>query len=237
MFHFTHTKNANARPGFASVAAQDADLVRRFNSGDETAFAEIMERYRAHVLALVRRSLNNDHDAEDITQDTFIRAHRGLANFRGESALSTWLFRIALNLARNRYWYFFRRQRHNTISLDQPITENQSYGLTEVMAADSPSPLRQAMHNEFVDLVAHCLDRLEGPYREILRMRYIRHYSYEEIGEALHINFGTVKSRVARAREKLRKLILEAAPEFGRQAEMEDFFEPFRDATATATPA
>jgi len=234
MFHFTQTTTFPA--GFKSAAAYDADLVKRFNAGDQQAFAEIMGRYHKRILALVRRFLQNDHDAEDVAQDTFIRAHRALANFRGESALSTWLVRIAMNLACNRYWYFFRRQRQNTISLDQPLTDSQTNPLTEIVAADAPSPLRLAIRNEFVDLVAECLDKLEVPHRDILRMRYLQHYSYEEIGEALGINFGTVKSRVARAREKLRKLILEAAPEFGREATMEDFFETLRGDPAAATP-
>lgn len=236
MFHFTHARNFP--PGFRSAAAYDADLVRRFNGGDEAAFKEIMGRYHARILALVRRFLQNDHDAEDVAQDTFIRAHRALANFRGESALSTWLVRIAMNLACNRYWYFFRRHRQNTISLNQPLNDNQTNPLTEIVAADCPSPLRLTIHNEFVELVAECLEKLEAPHRDILRMRYLQHFSYEEIGEALGINFGTVKSRVARARDKLRKLILEAAPEFGREATMEDFFETLRsEAVATPTSA
>lgn len=235
MFHST-TYARNFPPGFRSAAAYDADLVRRFNAGDQAVFAEIMGRYHKRILALVRRFLQNDHDAEDVAQDTFIRAHRALANFRGDSALSTWLVRIAMNLACNRYWYFFRRQRQNTISLNQPLTDAQTNPLTEIIAADAPSPLRLAIRNEFVDLVADCLEKLEAPHREILRMRYLQHYSYEEIGDELGINFGTVKSRVARAREKLRKLILEAAPEFGREATMEDFFETLRSDPAAATP-
>jgi RNA polymerase sigma-70 factor (ECF subfamily) len=229
MFHYT--SSSKSASGSTPPVNDDADLVRRFNAGDESAFATIMERYHARVLALVRRSLNNDHDAEDIAQDTFIRAHRGLANFRGDSALSTWLFRIALNLARNRYWYFFRRHRQDTISLNHPNS------FTDLVAADSSSPLRQTIHSEFVDLTGRCMEQLETPHREILRMRYQQHHSYEEISATLKINSGTVKSRVARAREKLRKLILEAAPEFGRGAALEDFFEPIRDSAATPHPA
>ncbi len=235
MFHFTHVPKAP--PATASGADHDAALVRRFNAGDESAFAEIMERHRTHILSLVRRCLKNDQDAEDIAQDTFIRAHRGLAHFRGESALSTWLCRIAVNLARNRYWYFFRRQRQNTISLDQPMTEDHAHSLTEVMAANTPNPLRLTIQNEFIALVSRCMQQLGSPHREILHMRYILHYSYEEIGVALSINHGTVKSRVARAREKLRGLILEAAPDFGRKASMENFFEPIREEAALPAPA
>ena len=214
-----------------SSAEEDAELVRRFNSGDESAFTAIVERHHARVLALVRRSMNNDHDAEDIAQVTFIRAHRGLANFRGDSALSTWLSRIALNLARNRYWYFFRRQRQNTVSLNHP------HSISDIVAKDTSTPVQNAIRSEFADLAATCLDQLDAPQREILRMRYMLHHSYGEIADKLQINFGTVKSRVARAREKLRSLILASAPEFGRDAEMTDFFEPIRYPAAAALPA
>ncbi len=219
----TPDNSVNPRP---SRAVEDAALLRRFHAGDEKAFAEIMGHYHPRVLAIARRLLNNDLDADDIAQDTFIRAHRGLAQFRGDSSLATWLYRIATNLARNRYWYFFRRHRQDTMSLNQPISADHPYQLPELEATDSPSPLRQTMRNEFVELVARCLEQLDTPHRDILRMRYILHYSYEEIGASLQLNFGTVKSRMARARERLRKLLLNSAPELGRNATMEDFFEP-----------
>src|SRR5438105_1019557 len=109
-----------------SEAAIDGELIRRFNSGDEGAFAEIVARYREKILALAERFLRNHADAEEIAQDTFIRAHRGLATFRGDSSLATWLHRIAVNLARNRYWYFYRRRRHMTLSLDCPLNPESS---------------------------------------------------------------------------------------------------------------
>ena len=247
MYHLT-TTTGGSRPAIASrdkegpppgpqSAAYDAALVRRFNEGDESAFAEIMRRYHPRILTIVRRCLNNASDAEDIAQDTFIRAHRGLANFRGEAALSTWLYRIAVNLARNRYWYFFRRHRQSTVSLDRPVSEGNVHPLAEILAADGSSPRHMTIQNEFVELVADCIGRLDEPHREILTMRNMLHYSYEEIGNALGINTGTVKSRVARAREKLRGLILESAPEFTREAGMEDFFEPLREPATSPTPA
>src|SRR5512133_607976 len=92
-------------------ADHDAELVRRFNAGDEAAFVEIMNRYREKIFSVALALLRNRADAEEIAQDTFIRAHRGLSRFRGDSSLATWLHRIAVNLARNRYWYFFRHRR------------------------------------------------------------------------------------------------------------------------------
>src|SRR5581483_7928815 len=102
----------------------DAALVQRFHAGDETAFVEIVTRYRAKMFSVAFSRLRNRADAEEIAQDTFIRAHRGLANFRGDSALATWLYRIALNLSRNRYWYHFRRSRHTTRSFDCAFSDD-----------------------------------------------------------------------------------------------------------------
>jgi len=227
MFHNT------TRPASANTSSlkdsDDAELVRRFNAGDESAFAEIMSRHRPRILAVVRRQMNNHTDAEDITQDTFIRAHRGLSKFRGESSLATWLSRIAINLSRNHYWYFFRRRRQHTISLNQPVTDQYPVHLAESLAVDSPGPAREAMQAEFVSLVMRCHEQLDEPHREMLHMRYSLNYSYEQIGKKLNINFGTVKSRMARARGNLRRLIFLAVPEFGHMARLEDFFEPVRD--------
>ena len=92
-------------------AAYDAVLVERFKNGDESAFTEIIKRYYPRIRALANQTLHNQADAEEVAQDTFIRAHRGLVNFRGDASLATWLHCIGLNLARNRYWFFFRRRR------------------------------------------------------------------------------------------------------------------------------
>ena len=107
-------------------AAYDAELVRRFNAGDEAAFVEIMTRYREKIFSVALALLRNRADAEEIAQDTFIRAHRGLSRFRGDSSLATWLHRIAVNLARNRYWYFFRRRRQDSLSLDCALGEDNA---------------------------------------------------------------------------------------------------------------
>ena len=92
----------------------DAELVRRFKSGDEDAFAEIVGRHQARITSVALSHLRNHADAEEIAQDTFVRAYRGLALFRGDSSLASWLHSIVFNLSRNRHAYFFRRQRHKT---------------------------------------------------------------------------------------------------------------------------
>src|SRR5271154_6043475 len=121
----------------------DAQLVSRFNSGEESAFVEIMSRHKARIFAAAMALLRNHADAEEIAQDTFIRAHRGLARFRGDSSLATWLHRIAVNLARNRYWYFFRRCKQATLSLDANIGDDGESTFSDLLSAADPDPSQE----------------------------------------------------------------------------------------------
>ncbi|MBP8256538.1 MAG: sigma-70 family RNA polymerase sigma factor [Opitutaceae bacterium] len=203
-------------------AAYDSGLIKRFNAGEESAFTEIMDRYYGRILGLAYNLLRNRADAEEIAQDAFIRAHRGLAAFRGDSSLATWLYRISLNLARNRYWYFFRRRRQDSISIDRPFGEETGTTLGDFIPADHGDPAQEAVTNEFAELIATCMEKLDSNHREILTMRNSLHLPYEDIARALSINVGTVKSRIARARESLRKLIADTAPEFTPQANAAD---------------
>jgi RNA polymerase sigma-70 factor (ECF subfamily) len=219
-------------------ALHDATLVTRFNSGDDEAFSEIISRYQSKMFAVAFSRLRNHGDAEEIAQDTFIRAHRGLAQFRGDSSLSTWLHRITVNLASNRYWHFFRRRRHLTQSLDQPLGEATSSTFADVVSTDAPGPARAAMIAEFSVLVARCMERLTPASREILGLRTNLSSSYDEIATALGINVGTVKSRIARARGRLRELIAQTCPEFSSSDLPVEWFGPIRaPAGATALSA
>jgi RNA polymerase sigma-70 factor, ECF subfamily len=214
----------------AREAAYDVTLIERFHNGDESAFVEIMQRYHGRIFGLANNLLRNTADAEEITQDTFIRAHRGLVNFRGDSSLATWLYRIALNLSRNRYWYFFRRRRQDSISLERSLTDESDATFADLIAAGTQTPVQETVTQEFTDLIALCMEKLDARHREILTMRNILNQPYEEIARALGINVGTVKSRIARARENLRKLLSEQAPEFSPESENGEFFESTRTA-------
>jgi RNA polymerase sigma-70 factor (ECF subfamily) len=220
-----------------SEAAIDAELVQRSKAGDEPAFNEIIKRYYPRIKALAQQTLHNEADAEEVAQDTFIRAHRGLANFRGDSSLATWLYCIGLNLARNRYWYFFRRRRQDTLSIDKPVSEGSTQSFAEVLSDGVSNPRKETIQGEFSALVAAAMERLDRSHREILTMRGSLDLSYEEIAGLLGMNVGTVKSRIARAREKLRALLLQAAPEFGREAELAEFFESSRETPAHGNAA
>lgn len=185
----------------------DAALVHRFNAGDESAFVEIVDRYHARMLQVAMRLLRNRADAEEIAQDTFIRAYRGLAKFRGDASLATWLYRIALNLSRNRYWYYFRRYRHATLPLDAEYGDTSHATFTELVASDAPTPVQEATTNEFAAVVTACMEQLPASQREILTLRNVEQHSYGHISRTLGIRIGTAKSRIARARENLRNLL------------------------------
>ncbi len=188
----------------AQEVALDRLLVDRFKNGDKSAFDEMVTRYWVRIYAMVNQLLRNPQDAEEVTQDAFIRAHRGLENFRGESAFSTWLYQIATNLARNRYWYWWRRKRDQSISFDSPIGPDNDMTLAEIIPAQVETPDDITVTQEFVSRIGTGMERLSAKHREILILRNVKNHSYEEIAEILKISVGTVKSRIARARESLR---------------------------------
>ncbi|HXA15245.1 MAG TPA: sigma-70 family RNA polymerase sigma factor [Opitutaceae bacterium] len=215
-------------------AVHDTELVRRFNAGDDVAFVEIVTRYRERMLSIALSLVRNHADAEDIAQNTFIRAHRGLAHFRGDSSLATWLHRIAFNLSRNHYWYFFRRHRHATLSLDCAFNSDNEATFLDLIASDEPSPAREETNREFLACVTTCMEKLSLNQREILTLRNGLNLPYGEIAKALGIGIGTVKSRIARARENLRAFLAEAYPECGPDASPSDWFDPARPASRLA---
>jgi RNA polymerase sigma-70 factor (ECF subfamily) len=188
----------------AHEVAMDRVLVDRFKSGDASAFDEMVSRYWDRIFSMVNQLLRNSEDAEEVTQDAFIRAHRGLANFRGDSAFSTWLYQIATNLARNRYWYWWRRKRDKSVSLDAPMGADNETTLAELIPAELETPDDIAVTRELVARIGRGMERLGAKHREILILRNIKNQSYEEIAKILGISVGTVKSRIARARESLR---------------------------------
>jgi len=211
-------------------AQHDAGLVRRFKAGDLAAFDEIALRHRERLSAVAYGLLRNHADAEEIAQDALVRAHRGLVNFRGDSSLATWLHRIALNLARNRYWYFFRRRRHATVSLNSSVGVDNPTAFSELFASGEAGPVHAAQAEEFSELVARAMKNLSAAQRKILTMRNAQHHSYRQIADHLGINVGTVKSRIARAREGLRLLLATACPEFGPEARPVAWFDRSRPA-------
>ena len=187
----------------------DADelLIERIKAGDMAAYNVMVIRHYDRIFSRVLQLLNNKQDAEEVTQDAFIRAHRSLENFRGDASFSTWLYQIATNLAHNRYWYWFRRKREQSISLDQPQCDDGSLTLENVMPCADENPAEAVVTQEFVDRVSACMQYLNDKHKEVLILRNVKNLTYDEIAQQLEISVGTVKSRIARARESLRGLL------------------------------
>jgi len=158
-----------------------------------------------HLRARAYSLLKNREDAEEVTQDTFIRAQRGLETFRGDASFSTWLYQIATNLSLNRYWFWWRRKRHASMSLDQSLTDDEATSLHDILPSAEEDPGQVHATQELVNEVEGAMKRINASHREILTLRNVKNLSYEEIGEVLGISVGTVKSRIARARESLRE--------------------------------
>lgn len=216
-------------------AREDAALVARFLAGDQSAFEQIVERHRDRLIAAARSILQNTADAEEIAQDALVSAHRGLASFRGDCSVSTWLHHITRNLARNRYWYFHRRRRHLTCSLDSAPSDDSGSSLLDVLTCDAAGPVREVATREFHQLLGECMNRLEPRQRIVLNLSH--KLAYEEIARFLGIKCGTVKSRVARARASLRDHLRAACPDFGAKADPYAWFEPARETRPAPCPA
>ena len=170
----------------AQEVALDRVLVDRFKGGDQSAFDEMVTRYWDRIYSMVHQLLRNQQDAEEVTQDAFIRAHRGLANFRGDSAFSTWLYQIATNLARNRYWYWWRRKRDQSISIDAPVSAENDMTLAEIIPAEVESPDDITVTQEFVDRIAEIPEVVScyivsGSYDAILHVAARDSAAYSDI--------------------------------------------------------
>lgn len=184
------------------VLTPDQRIVEAVVSGELAAYEQLVERYWGRIYGRVYQLLGNREDAEEVTQDTFSRALGSLEAFRGDASFSTWLYQIASNLARNRYWYWKRRRRDSSISLDKPLTE-EGNTLSEVLPEEGADPGERMRWQEFEDSIEREMAALPERHQSILRMRLLEDRSYEAISEELGVPLGTVKSRIARARECL----------------------------------
>ncbi len=175
------------------------ELVRMAAGGDEDAFAELVRLYENKVYQLALRMCSRPEDAVDVAQEAFLSAWRGLPTFRGEAGFATWLYRLTSNAAID-HLRRTRRQR-GELSLDGDET-----GLDAAEAG--PGPQEAAEQGELRAAVADGLRQLSDSHRQILVLRELQSMSYEEISQALDLDLGTVKSRIARARGALRKILL-----------------------------
>lgn len=190
----------------------DLVLVERVQSGDRDAFGLLVTKYQRRLLRLVMRLVRDPAEAEDVTQEAFIKAYRALPNFRGESAFYTWLYRIGVNTAKN--WLIANKRRMPTVS---DISGDDQEGIDEGgLLRDDETPDQVLMSKQVGSTVNAAMDALPEDLRTAIALREIDGMSYDEIARVMDCPIGTVRSRIFRAREviaeRLRPL-LDTAPE------------------------
>lgn len=187
----------------ANLSAE-TEFIERLKAGEAKAFDLLVTRYSNDVYALLYRITEDTEEAGDLMQETFLNALKAIKNFRGEADLKTWLFRIAINESRNRFRWWKRRKRESTISLDATIGTSETT-LGETFSSGEKSPEENVLQRERAEKLRRALSELPDIFRETIVLCDIEGLSYEEIASVLQINIGTVKSRIARGREELRK--------------------------------
>jgi RNA polymerase sigma-70 factor (ECF subfamily) len=175
-------------------STEDSDLIARFKKGDLSAFEAVVRKYQDRVYNLCRYMLRDPEDAQDAAQDVFLKSYRGLKDFRPDSSLYTWIYRIAVTTCLD-----YKRRSHREASRSEPLNEN--------LPSEEPLPEQLYASAEIPRSIQLAVQKLPEKLRAAIVLREIEELSYEEIAEVLHTSPGTVKSRIARAREGLRHFL------------------------------
>lgn len=194
----------NIGPVLSVAQDIDSEFVSLLRSGDASAFDSLITRYSSDIYRLLVRLTEDAEEAADLTQETFLNAFKSVSGFRGDSSLKTWLFRIAVNLSRNRHRWWNRRRRSSTMSLEDGLGSS-GLKLEDVLADEGLDPEQAAAQRETILKLRAAIKDLPEAYREAIVLCDIEGLSYDEIAKTLDVNLGTVKSRIARGRDELRR--------------------------------
>ncbi len=192
-----------ATPSNTVRSAGESDFIERLKAHDEAAFDTLVTRYTPVIYGLLLKITGDTEEANDLTQETFIRALKSIKSFRGDSEIKTWLYRIAVNQSKNRFRWWKVRKRHKTSSLDAPIGESE-LSIHETLPANGLDPEENTLSAERESLIFRELDNLPDIFKESVLLCDVEGLSYEEISAVLEISIGTVKSRISRGRKILR---------------------------------
>ena len=204
-FHFDAPFGACEAPAGVETPARDEQLlIEGLRSGEEAAYEILISRYQHLIYNLVYRLLTDPEDASDVTQEVFLKVFRNIRDFRGQSSLKTWLYRIAVNEAHNqRRW--FSRHRRGEVELEG--SSDSVAGYRERLSDPGQSPFEATLNAENYVLIQEALQQINPAFRSAVVLRDIEDLSYEEIASVLQVSIGTVKSRILRGREALRKAL------------------------------
>jgi RNA polymerase sigma-70 factor, ECF subfamily len=181
---------------------EDDELIASLREGCEHGYETLLARFQQPVYNLAFRLLNDPADASDVVQEVFLKVFRNVGQFRSQSSLKTWIYRITVNEAHNQRRWFFRH-RHREVGLEEESEDIPTR--LEVLADSGRSPFDYVFDREKHILIEEALSRINPTFREAVVLRDIADLSYEEIAEVLQISLGTVKSRILRGREALRQ--------------------------------
>ena len=176
----------------------DRELVLKVQQGDKSAFDLLVLKYQHRIIQLVNRYVKDPSEAQDVAQEAFIKAYRALENFRGDSAFYTWLYRIAINTAKN--YLVSRNRRRSDYHVDVQDAE-QVENLSQLKGMDTPDSLLQ--NDEIVETIKTAIEKLPEDMKNAIMLREFEGMSYEEIAQTMECPVGTVRSRIFRAREAI----------------------------------
>ncbi len=192
--------------GHAGLSQDESRILRGLRAGIESAYEELIERYEQQLYGMIYRLLGNSTDAADVVQEVFLKVFRTIGSFREQSSLRTWIYRIAVNEAHNHRRWFARHCRRE-VSMEVERADRQNP--LEMAADPGRSPFDQALDGENRMLIERALTRINPVFRTAVVLRDIQNLSYEEIAEILQVSLGTVKSRILRGREALRRELMQ----------------------------
>lgn len=196
---------------FSDKALRDFELIDQATlENDETAFAELMSRYKKPVYHMVLKMVRNVDDAEDLTIEAFAKAFKNLARFKKDYTFSTWLFRIATNNAID----FIRKKKLETYSLNTSFTDDSGEAVNIDVQDAERTPDQEAINSQKIELVRMFVTKLPAKYQRLVRLRYFDELSYEEIAQELDAPLGTVKAQLHRARELMYELVKDKKSHF-----------------------
>lgn len=178
----------------------DQQLVERVQQGDKRAFDLLVSKYQQRIINLVGRFVRNPNDAMDVTQEAFLKAYRALPKFRGDSAFYTWMYRIAVNTAKN----YLAVQSRRPLEVDQDYEEIEQIDSSGVLR-DQATPEHMLLRDEIQDTLIRTIEELPEDLRTAITLREVEGLSYEDIAAVMECPIGTVRSRIFRAREAIDK--------------------------------
>lgn len=203
--------------GAIAVRAEEASIVEELKAGSDEAYNWLIAHYHQPIYSLVYRILTDPTDAADTTQEVFLKVYRGIKRFNGECSLKTWLYRIAIHEASNQRRWWFRHKSKETSMEPHEDWEGNSFGLCDTLVDRGESPLEIFAHEEIRARVENELKQVSEPYRTTVVLRDIEGLAYEEIAEVLQVSLGTVKSRLIRGRDALKKRLEPFVRELGSE--------------------